>query len=114
VPGWKAWNAGIEQISIAGTFSEGTLFTMQPPGQPAFTSRLVQVRENELFEDETIVGDICVVVAHRITRIDPKRTAITYAATVVGPDAEDVGAAITADFPDVLKALTELAERTEA
>ena len=113
VAGWKAWNAGIEQISISGPFAKGTEFKMQPPGQPAFTSRLVQVRENELFEDETIVDDIRVLVAHRIARLGPQRTSITYAATVTGPGAEAVGTAITGDFPDVLKALAALAERAE-
>jgi hypothetical protein len=114
VPGWKAWNAGIEEISIEGSFTPGTEFVMKPPGQDAFRSRLLQIRENELFEDETVLGDIRVVVAHRIEKIDAKHTRIAYAASVTGPDAEEVGLAVTGDFPDVLKALAVLAERTEA
>jgi hypothetical protein len=114
VPGWKAWNSGIEQISIAGPFAEGTEFLMQPPGQPRLKSRLVQVRENELFEDETILDDIRVLVAHRIERLSSGVTRITYAAKVTGREAEEVGQAVTADFPDVLKSLARLAERLEA
>ena len=112
VAGWKSWNAGIEEISIAGAFAEGMEFTMKPPGQAAFTSRLVRVRENELFEDETIVDGIRVVVAHRLARIGTTLTRITYAANVSGPGAEEAGPLITDDFPDVLKALVALAERT--
>jgi hypothetical protein len=112
VPGWKHWNAGIEEISIRGPFALNTEFVMQPPGQAALTSRLVQVRENELFEDETIVGDIRVLVAHRIERLDSGRVRITYAANVFGPEAEEVGTAVTADFPDVLQSLVRLAERS--
>jgi uncharacterized protein YndB with AHSA1/START domain len=110
VPGWKTWNQGIERISMEGPFAEGTEFLMQPPGQEAFTSRLVAVRENELFEDETVLGDIRVVVAHRIQPTGSGRCRVTYAATVHGPDAEEVGMAVTEDFPDVLKSLARLAE----
>jgi uncharacterized protein YndB with AHSA1/START domain len=44
---WKNWNAGIEAIEIHGPFAAGTTFTMKPPGQEAFISTLVEVRENE-------------------------------------------------------------------
>ena len=110
VGGWKAWNSGIEEISIAGPFVEGTQFLMKPPGQDAFTSQLICVLENERFDDETVVGDVRVVVEHRIQALAPGRTRITYAASVEGPDAEEIGAAVTGDFPDVLAALAKLAE----
>lgn len=110
VEGWKAWNAGIEKISIAGAFAEGTRFSMQPPGQEAFTSELICVVENERFDDETVVGDVRVVVEHRIHALAPGRTRVTYAASVTGPDAADIGAAVTGDFPEVLAALAKLAE----
>jgi hypothetical protein len=113
VEGWTAWNAGIEEISIAGPFAEGTEFTMKPPGQAAFTSRLVRVLRDELFEDETIIEGIRALVSHRLERTSPTCTRITYAASVTGPGAEEVGPFITDDFPDVLKALAALAERTE-
>jgi hypothetical protein len=113
VPGWKTWNAGIEHISMAEPFAEGAQFSMQPPGQPVLTSKLIKVRENEVFEDETIVDDIRVVVAHQLTRLRPNLTRITYGATVTGPAAEEIGTAVTSDFPDVLKSLASLAERME-
>jgi carbon monoxide dehydrogenase subunit G len=40
---WKDWNGGIESIELHGPFAEGTSFTMQPPGQDALTSTLIEV-----------------------------------------------------------------------
>ena len=53
VPGWKTWNAGVEQIEIDGPFTTGTWFTMKPAGQDPLRSRLVEVVENACFVDET-------------------------------------------------------------
>ena len=114
VEGWARWNAGIESISIAGPFADGTEFVMKPPGQEAFTSRLVNVVEPLRFEDETVLGDIHVLVDHRVERVPDGQTRITYTARVEGPGAEEIGAAVTDDFPAVLKALAVLAEREAA
>src|SRR5208283_6222173 len=76
VPGWKMWNAGIEHIEINGPFEVGTVFIMTPPGQEPISTRLVELRENEFFVDETRVADVVVRVAHRIQRVTPKRTCV--------------------------------------
>lgn len=110
VPGWAQWNAGIEAIELHGPFATGTRFTMKTPGQPAFTSTLRAVRENEWFEDETVIDDIRVVVSHRLEPLGSGRTRITYAAQVEGPGAEEVGPAVSGDFPEVLAALAARAE----
>ena len=112
VEGWTAWNAGIEDILIDGPFAVGTEFEMKPPDQPPLTSRLVKVQENVGFEDETVVGEVRVLVDHRIEQLDATQVRITYVATVTGPGAAEVGAAVTEDFPAVLQALASLAERT--
>jgi len=111
VAGWPAWNAGIESISIDGPFADGTAFVMKPPGQDAFTSRLVNVVAQRRFEDETVVGDVRVRVDHRIEPSSAAQTRITYTATVTGPGAAEIGAAVTDDFPAVLEALAALAQR---
>jgi len=110
VPGWKRWNAGIETIEIRGPFAAGTEFRMKPPGQETLTSRLIEVRANEVFVDETRVGDLVVRVAHRIEPLGPGRTRVVYALEAEGPDAAEIGAAASADFPDVLASLARLAE----
>ena len=74
IPGWKTWNAGIERIDIDAPFSTGTWFTMKPPGEDPLRSRLVEVRENECFVDETRLGDLAITVAHRIETLGAGRT----------------------------------------
>ncbi len=110
VPGWKTWNAGIERIDIEGPFSSGTWFTMKPPGEDPLRPKLVEVRENECFVDETRIGDLAITVAHRIESLGAGRTRITYAVEARGPEASAIGPAVTSDFPAVLAALVKLAE----
>ncbi|WP_234682453.1 SRPBCC family protein [Bradyrhizobium monzae] len=110
VPGWKHWNAGIEQIVIDGPFAAGIWFTMTPPGEEALRSQLIDVRENVCFVDETRVGDLAIKVAHRIERLGPARTRIVYAVDAQGPQAAEIGPAVSADFPEVLASLAKLAE----
>jgi len=114
VAGWPRWNAGIEAIALHGPFVEGTTFTMKPPGEDAMTSTLRHVVAGRSFEDETVLGEVRVHVEHRVEAAVGGRTRIAYAARVEGPDAADVGAAVTADFPLVLAALAALAEHEEA
>ncbi|MDN3279526.1 SRPBCC family protein [Frankia sp. RB7] len=114
VPGWKNWNAGIEQIEIDGPFTVGTWFTMKPPGEEALRSQLIDVRENASFIDETWVGDLVIKVAHRIETIGPARTRIVYGVDARGPQASEIGPAVASDFPDVLASLAKLAETRSA
>lgn len=105
VAGWKEWNAGIESIELEGPFADGTWFTMKPPGGDPLRSRLIDVRENEGFVDETLVDDLRVTVAHRLVPLDGRRTRITYAVEATGPGAREIGPMVAADFPDVLASL---------
>jgi uncharacterized protein YndB with AHSA1/START domain len=110
VAGWVQWNAGIETIELHGPFETGATFTMKPPEQDAFESTLLDVDSARGFTDETRLGDIHVVVQHFFEANGDGSTKITYVTDVIGPDAENVGGAITSDFPDVLMALKVLAE----
>ena len=107
---WSSWNAGVEQAKLSGPFVVGAEFSMTPSGQDAMTSRLIRVEEGVAFIDETVLGDICVTVEHRIEPLDGGKLRIVYSARVTGPGAEHVGAAVTEDFDDVLAALVKLAE----
>ena len=110
VQGWPRWNAGIEHIALEGPFAVGTGFVMKPPGQDELRSVLTEVRENECFVDETLVGDLVIAVAHRIEKLSPSRTRITYSVDARGPEAAEIGPMISADFPEVLAALVAAAE----
>ena len=114
VPGWKNWNAGIEQIEIDGPFTAGTWFTMKPPGEEALRSQLIDVRENVCFIDETRVGDLAIKVAHRIEPLGSARTRVVYAVDARGPQASKIGPAVASDFPEVLASLAKLAETKSA
>ena len=107
---WKDWNAGIEKIEIHGPFANGTTFTMQPPGQDVITSKLIDVKPNEGFTDETVVDDTRVIVSHRLVTLPSGRTKIIYSTEITGPAADEFGPMVTSDFPEVLAALKRLAE----
>src|SRR3954470_18574322 len=111
VPAWTQWNPGIERIEIEGPFHAGTWFNMKPPEQDIVRSKLVDVRENEYFIDETRVEDLVVTVTHRIETIDAQHSRVIYSVEAVGPNAAEIGSAVSSDFPDVLAALAALAAR---
>lgn len=110
VAGWKAWNSGIEDIVLHGPFAAGTCFFMRPPGEEGFTSTLVRVEPHIGFTDETRIADTCVRVHHDLVGANASQTRIVYRTEVTGPDAGRFGAMVTADFPQVLEALRNLAE----
>lgn len=110
VPGWPRWIAGLDRVEIKGPFEAGSTFVMTPKGQGQVTSRLTEVKKNEVFVDESRLGETVVRVAHRIQAVAPGRTRVSYCPEVSGPSDEGIGKAISADFPDVLKALAALAE----
>lgn len=108
---WKQWNTGIESIAMHGSFATGTTFTMQAPGQDALESTLVAVQPNQGFTDETIVDATCVRVSHQLIALPSGGTTIIYRTEITGPDAAAIGQMVTMDFPDVLAALKQRAER---
>ena len=63
---WKKWNAGIEIINMHRSSQAGTTFTMQPPGQDARTSSVVEVTPTACFSDQLVVGATRVVVSHTL------------------------------------------------
>ena len=109
---WPDWNAGIADIQIHGLFADGTRFTMRPPGQEPLLSTLIEVEPNESFTDETVVDEVRVLVHHRLVPLPSGNTKIIYSTQITGAGAAQIGAMVTADFPQVLAALKELAERT--
>ena len=110
VPGWTKWIEGLENIEMTGPFKAGSVLNMTISGQGHISTKVIEVKENEGFTDETRLGDVVVRVNHRLECLAPKQTRIVYAVHVSGPSAEDIGQAVSADFPEVLKALATLAE----
>ncbi|HEY9024174.1 MAG TPA: SRPBCC family protein [Burkholderiaceae bacterium] len=112
VAGWTNWNAGIERIALHGPFASGSTFDMKAPGMDSFTSRLLDVRPERGFVDETVLEDTRFLVSHELHPLPAGGTRVTYAIRVEGPEAATLGPLVTADFPEVLAALKALAERS--
>ena len=113
---WPEWNSGVERIDMEGPFAAGTWATMHLPGQEALRFRLVWVEAGRGFEDETPIPgtDVVVRVRHALEPLDGGRTRVTYACSIDGIGADELGPefgpAITGDFPDVMAALAARAE----
>ncbi len=114
VQGWGAWNADLEKIEIDGPFAVGTEISMTPAGQDVVRLRIAELSENELFVDEADLGDVVVRTTHRLDSIDSGNTRVVYRMEITGAAADQVGPqlgpAITADFPETVAALVELAQ----
>lgn len=107
---WPRWNAGVARIDLEGAFITGARFTMTLPDGAVLHSRLVEVQPQKCFLDETPVGDLRVFVEHRLEPIDAARTRVVFALEAFGPNCDDLGPAIAADFPLVLRGLAAQAE----
>jgi len=96
-----------------GPFAEGTTAVMVLPDETALPFRFTWIEVDRGYEDETEVPDAGVVVRvrHELTPT-AHGTRITYRCEVDGPAdvAAEVGAAVSADFPDVISALGARAE----
>jgi Polyketide cyclase / dehydrase and lipid transport len=109
VPNWKRWNSGIEEIEIEGPFEAGTEFMMRPPGAAKLRMRLVEVVPNERFVDETAIEDLVIQVSHSLEQA-PNGTRVTFRVQATGPGCDEVGPAVSADFPEVLRSLSAYIE----
>ena len=86
------------------------------PDDTALPFRFIWVEAGRGFEDETPVPDTGVVVRvwHELTPVHGG-IRIIYRCVADGPDtvAAEIGAAVSADFPEVIAALAARAERAE-
>jgi polyketide cyclase/dehydrase/lipid transport protein len=109
VNNWGSWNQGIETITMDGPLALGTTFRMKPPGEDTVTSTIAELQENRVLTDVTDMGELTIRVVHRLDPRADGNTAVIYRVEVTGPAAaaigEEVGTAISADFPDVISAL---------
>jgi Polyketide cyclase / dehydrase and lipid transport len=113
---WPSWDDQAERITRDGPFAPGTTGTMRFTGQDPLSYRLTKVEPLREFVDETPAGPLLVRVSHRLEPLRPGRVRITHEAEVQGPadEAREVGATITADFPETMAALVRLAKERPA
>ncbi len=114
VDGWVRWNAGIASITLDGPLAVGTSFRMTPPGEDTITSTIVALETGSVLTDLTEMDGVAIRVEHRLDPLPSGGTTITYRIEVSGsaPDevAEEIGTAVSADFPDVIASLVAAAE----
>ncbi len=115
VAGWPEWNADLEQAELWGPFAAGSTITMTAHGQEPIELRIAEAVEPVVFVDEAQLGDVAVRTIHRIERLDDDRIRVVYGMEITGPEADtlgpQIGPEISGDFPQVLAALVERAER---
>ena len=104
---WPEWNADIERIELRGPFATGSTIAMTPRGQDTIELRIGEAVEGELFVDEATVDGNVIRTLHRIDRLDGERIRVVYRLAADGPLTEQLGPAISSDFPDTLAALVE-------
>ncbi|MFN2561033.1 MAG: SRPBCC family protein [Jatrophihabitans sp.] len=114
VGGWVRWNGGIESLVLDGPVAVGTTFRMTPPGEDTLASTIVDLQPGQVITDLTELDGVAVRVEHRLDARADGRTAVTYRIEVSGavPDevAQEIGTAVSADFPDVIDNLIAAAE----
>jgi uncharacterized protein YndB with AHSA1/START domain len=108
---WPEWNADIERIELRGPFAAGSTISMTPVGQDAVELRIAEAVEPELFVDQAELDGTVVRTVHRVERVGEDRVRIAYQIEVTGPAAEELGPAISADFPETLAALASHVSR---
>ncbi|CAN7504049.1 SRPBCC family protein [Rhizobium rhizogenes] len=110
---WKLWNSGVKSVQLDGSFATGTWFSMELPDGDIIRSKLVDVSAPQRFIDETLVGETLIQVEHSIEAMANDQCRVIYAVNSQGPDAQVIGKAVSADFPDVLARLAKyVGERT--
>jgi uncharacterized protein YndB with AHSA1/START domain len=102
---WPEWNADIEQIELDGPFARGGTITMTPRGQAPVQLSITDAVEDEMFVDEAQLGDTTIRTTHRIVPDAPEGVRVLYRLEATGSAAEQLGPAISSDFPDTLAAL---------
>jgi Polyketide cyclase / dehydrase and lipid transport len=112
---WPEWDAQAEWVTRDRPFETGTTGAMKFAGQEPLHYRLAKVEPGREFVDETPVGDLVVRVSHLLEPLGSERVRITYAAEIDGPaePANQLGPAITGDFPDTIASLVALAKERE-
>jgi hypothetical protein len=113
---WPLWDADIVGVTRDGPFATGTTGSLTFRGQEPLAYRLADVQPLRCFTDEVPVGEITVRVSHVLEPLASGSLRLTYTAEVEGPaeQAQAIGPMITADFPETMRSLVELAQERSA
>jgi Polyketide cyclase / dehydrase and lipid transport len=112
---WPEWNADLERAELSGPFAVGSTITMYQRGGDTIELRIAEASEPEAFADQADLGEVVVRTIHRLEPLEGGRVRVVYRMEITGPAADtlgpQIGPEISVDFPQVLTALVERAER---
>lgn len=112
---WPAWNSDIVAIDLEGPFAQGSRITMTPFGSDPVELRIAEIAEGSRFVDEAQLGGTTIRTTHEILEAasgDGRR--VVYRLEATGPMADELGPAISADFPETIVGLIAYARGAAA
>lgn len=106
---WAAWDTSMDWVRLQGEFGVEAEVVMKPKGQDPITSVIVAATENQVYADETNLGEVTLRFSHTLEPLGTGGTRVIHRLEITGPAADQVGPelgpAITEDFPDAMAAL---------
>jgi uncharacterized protein YndB with AHSA1/START domain len=108
---WPSWDPDAELITLDGPFATGSTGTMKFTGQDPLAYVLEDVEPNARFTDVTSVPGATIRFGHRIESL-AGGTRLTHELRIEADEsfAQQLGAMISADIPDSMTRLAQLAE----
>ena len=104
---WPQWNGDIAGIEFTGPFAAGGTIDMTVQDGDVITLRLAEVANGERFVDEATVAGTVLRTVHAVSPLDGRGSRVVYRMEADGPAAEQIGPAVSADFPETLQALRD-------
>ena len=97
---WDTWDTSMEWVRLQGPFGVGSQVLMKPKGQDPITSVIVEAVENEVYADETDMGDVRLLFSHTLEPLSSGGTRVVHRLEISGPGAlSNVRPTITPSHP---------------
>jgi len=111
---WEKWDDSIVEVKIDGPFEEGVTGYLTLLGQEPLLFTLIEVKENKLFTNTTILEQLSIKMdfRHQIEVLG-LQTKVTHSVILSGPNMEiignRIGLMITQGIPSSMSNLNQLA-----
>jgi hypothetical protein len=106
---WPEWNSDLVRAELSGPFAAGSRIVMTPSDGEPIELLIAAAEKPALFVDAAALGETVVRTTHRVDAAAGRRR-VVYRMEITGPAGDELGPAISGDFPDVLAALVARVE----